>query len=374
MKPVPALLRLFLWSAGILALGYAFAKTQGGFSGWFLFTAAAAILVYEWSVALAGMAGWRVEVKPEREEMWEGDAVEVEIAWRRPWWGWFVWAHVSTPVPEVRLTLPPGAGTGKKRLACAEISRGRYPLSPVTLELSDFFGLYHVRREMEGGPVLRVYPRPLVDGSWPLRHRGAGSRAVAGPGARPGMVPRPYRPGDRLHWIHWRATAARGTLYAREAESGEGVRRIVCLDLRSGAYGGASGDFETALRLAAALAIAEGGGAPLCGMWTTEGWWAPVKAGVPLWPAVRDRLADARWTGEGAPGAGGSGRAVPDRAIREVQVHPGDDVRVLTGVEGAREWEKVRNLWTARGARVALYAVRSGRPDPGTEGREGDLR
>ncbi|MBX6396353.1 MAG: hypothetical protein IRY98_11755, partial [Alicyclobacillaceae bacterium] len=171
MKPGWAYLRVSLWTVALLALGYGFAKTQGGFVGWYLFAVVAVIFAYEWTVVLFGRRGWRVEVTPVAESAWTGEDLEVELTWRRPWWnGWLTWAHLAVDSVSVRWVVPPGECRGSRRVRTGPLARGEYPLSPVVIEVSDFFGLYHVRRELPGGPTVQVYPQPLTDPAV-LRHR-----------------------------------------------------------------------------------------------------------------------------------------------------------------------------------------------------------
>lgn len=377
MRKAWACLRVSMWTVAVLAPGYAFAKIQGGFVGWYLFAVAAVLFAYEWAVVIAGARRWTVAVVPAREFLWTGEKLEVELRWRRPGWSaWLTWGQIAVESVGLHCMLSPGQRQGSRRVTLGAPNRGEYPLSPAVVEVSDFFGLYHLRREIPGGPAVVVYPRPLADGAM-LRSWRSGPAMTRRGEERPGMAPRPYRPGDRLNWIHWRATAARGVLQSREAEAGDPSRWVVCLDLRRKAYGADPEAFETAIR-AAATAVLERGDSRGGGMWTTQGWWGPGPHETgPLWPAVRRALAAARWSETPEGGAFGEAEAV-HRAVREVRLRMGDAAVIITGEAGAREWEPILGRWRSRGVGAMLYVAR-GAPEgrsaakgvhaPGTGGK-----
>ncbi|CAB3389460.1 DUF58 domain-containing protein [Kyrpidia spormannii] len=359
MRAALAYLRVVGWTMVVLAMGYAFAKIQGGFSGWYLFAVVAVLFVYEWMAVWTSTRGWEVAVAADKESLWAGEELVVELRWRRwRWASWLTWARVKVGAAEWATVLPPGDWAGRRQVPMGPLARGEYRLAPAEVEISDFFGLYHVRMKVGNGPTVVVYPQPLEDraGLQILRapaHKGFREE-------RPGMTARPYRPGDRLNWIHWRATAARGLLQSREAEAGDPGRWVVCLDLRRQAYAGDPEAFEQAVRAATAVVL-ERDRSGEGGFWTTDGWWVRGPRGKgPLWPAVRRALAAARW---GEP-AGEKGGALVDRVIREVGLRVGEEAIVITGKAGAEEWEEVIRRWRGRGGEAVLYVAR------GTEGRE----
>ncbi|MFE6776124.1 DUF58 domain-containing protein [Streptomyces sp. NPDC057702] len=138
--------------------------------------------------------------------------------------------------------------------------RGRYPLGPLQLRLTDPFGMCELTRAFSGYDTLTVVPRvePLppvrLSGEAPGygdgRHR---SLALAG---EDDVIPRGYRHGDDLRRVHWRSTARHGELMVRREEQPQRARCTVLLDTRRLAYQGAGPDspFEWAVSGAASAA------------------------------------------------------------------------------------------------------------------------
>ncbi|MDQ1705009.1 MAG: hypothetical protein QOF18_1375, partial [Frankiaceae bacterium] len=100
--------------------------------------------------------------------------------------------------------------------------RGRYRIGPLTVRLTDPFGLCELTRSFSSADLLVVTPQvvPLPDvrlgGDW----AGAGesrARSVATSGEDDAAT-REYRRGDDLRRVHWRSTARTGELMVRREE------------------------------------------------------------------------------------------------------------------------------------------------------------
>ncbi|MCZ2526516.1 DUF58 domain-containing protein [Streptomyces sp. HB2AG] len=139
--------------------------------------------------------------------------------------------------------------------------RGRYPLGPLQLRLSDPFGMCELTRSFSGQETLTVVPRvqPLA----PVRlsgeaagHGDSRTRALALAG-EDDAIPRGYRHGDDLRRVHWRSTARYGELMVRREEQPQRSRCTVLLDTRAAAHRGAGPDspFEWAVSGAASVAV-----------------------------------------------------------------------------------------------------------------------
>ncbi|MEU8546823.1 DUF58 domain-containing protein [Streptomyces roseoverticillatus] len=139
--------------------------------------------------------------------------------------------------------------------------RGRYPLGPLQLRLTDPFGMCELTRGFSAYDTLTVVPHtePLP----PVRPGGAGpghgdglrrSPALAG---EDDVIPRGYRHGDDLRRVHWRSTARHGELMVRREEQPRRARCTVLLDTRRTAYEGAGpgAPFEWAVSGAASVAV-----------------------------------------------------------------------------------------------------------------------
>ena len=120
--------------------------------------------------------------------------------------------------------------------------RGRFRVGPLTVRLTDPFGLCELTRAFTSSEPLVVTPRvqALPDvrlgGEW----AGAGEslmRSVATSGEDDAAT-REYRLGDDLRRIHWRSTARRGELMVRREEQPWQSRAVILLDSRAGIHHG----------------------------------------------------------------------------------------------------------------------------------------
>ncbi|MEE4541593.1 DUF58 domain-containing protein [Streptomyces sp. V4-01] len=138
--------------------------------------------------------------------------------------------------------------------------RGRYPLGPLQLRLTDPFGMVELTRSFSAYDTLTVVPRvePLPAVRLAGESSGYGesrtrSLALAGDDD---VIPRGYRHGDDLRRVHWRSTAKYGELMVRREEQPHRARCTVLLDTRKEAFFGAGPDsaFEWAVSGAASIA------------------------------------------------------------------------------------------------------------------------
>ncbi len=100
--------------------------------------------------------------------------------------------------------------------------RGRYPLGPLQLRLTDPFGMVELTRSFSAFDTLTVVPRvePLPAVRLAGESSGYGesrTRALAFSG-EDDVIPRGYRHGDDLRRVHWRSTAKYGELMVRREE------------------------------------------------------------------------------------------------------------------------------------------------------------
>ncbi|MFE4514905.1 DUF58 domain-containing protein [Kitasatospora sp. NPDC056783] len=139
--------------------------------------------------------------------------------------------------------------------------RGRYPLGPLQLRLSDPFGMCEVARAFTASDVLTVVPQvqalPAVrlSGEWTGQGE-SHSRTLALAGDDD-VILREYRPGDDLRRVHWRSTARYGELMVRREEQPQQARATVLLDTRETAHRGSgpASSFEWAVSCAASVTV-----------------------------------------------------------------------------------------------------------------------
>lgn len=137
--------------------------------------------------------------------------------------------------------------------------RGRYPLGPLQLRLSDPFGMCELTRSFNASDLLTVVPQvqQLPDVRLPGERAGHGdtnARALALSGDDD-VIPREYRQGDDLRRVHWKSTARYGELMVRREEQPLQARAAVLLDTRHLAHRGTGpgSSFEWAVSCAASV-------------------------------------------------------------------------------------------------------------------------
>ncbi|WP_329458295.1 DUF58 domain-containing protein [Streptomyces sp. NBC_01497] len=167
--------------------------------------------------------------------------------------------YVLGPRPRFVLDRVEAGGRREVSYRVRSDLRGRYPLGPLQLRLTDPFGMCELTRSFSSFDTLTVVPRtePLP----PVRLSGDSSgfgdgrlRSLALAG-EDDMIPRGYRHGDDLRRVHWRSTARYGELMVRREEAPRRARCTVLLDTRAGAYLGTGPDsaFEWAVSGAASV-------------------------------------------------------------------------------------------------------------------------
>ncbi|MFG3076841.1 DUF58 domain-containing protein [Streptomyces sp. NPDC048225] len=139
--------------------------------------------------------------------------------------------------------------------------RGRYPLGPLQLRLTDPFGLCELTRSFSSYDTLTVVPRvealPPVRLSGEAKGYGEGRQRSLALAGDDDVIPRGYRYGDDLRRVHWRSTARYGELMVRREEQPQRARCTVLLDTRVVAFEGAGPDsaFEWAVSGAASVLV-----------------------------------------------------------------------------------------------------------------------
>ncbi|MET7380107.1 DUF58 domain-containing protein [Streptomyces sp. NPDC005526] len=139
--------------------------------------------------------------------------------------------------------------------------RGRYPLGPLQLRLTDPFGMCELTRSFSAFDTLTVVPRvtplPPVRLSGEAKGYGDGRQRSLALAGEDDVIPRGYRHGDDLRRVHWRSTARYGELMVRREEQPQRARCTVLLDTRYIAFRGAGPEsaFEWAVSGAASVLV-----------------------------------------------------------------------------------------------------------------------
>jgi uncharacterized protein (DUF58 family) len=137
--------------------------------------------------------------------------------------------------------------------------RGRFSIGPLTIRITDPFGLVELRRAFSDvgtlivtPPVYQIPPVRLA-GEW----NGSGEsrpRAITTAGDEDVTV-RAYRDGDDMRRVHWRATAHHGELMVRREEQPWQSRASILLDTRLSGHAGDGPDSSLEWAVSAAASI-----------------------------------------------------------------------------------------------------------------------
>nr|WP_281352204.1 DUF58 domain-containing protein [Phytoactinopolyspora alkaliphila] len=137
--------------------------------------------------------------------------------------------------------------------------RGTFPIGPLTIRLTDPFGLVELRRAFSDvatlivTPTVWALPTVRLSGEWSSSGE-TRPRAIATAGEEDATV-RAYRDGDDMRRVHWRATAHHGELMVRREEQPWQSRATILLDTRLGGHAGEGPDSSLEWAVSAAASI-----------------------------------------------------------------------------------------------------------------------
>ncbi|MGB0100114.1 MAG: DUF58 domain-containing protein [Nocardioides sp.] len=171
-------------------------------------------------------------------------------------------------VPYVLGTRPrfvvEGIGRGWKKTVTYQVRsdvRGRFEVGPMSVRVTDPFGLVELGRTFRTTVPLTVTPRTVPLPQIPLGGAWTGSgdnrpRAFA-TGSAEDVTVRDYRRGDDLRRVHWRSSARMGELMVRREEQPWQSRATLFLDNRTIAHRGhgIASSLEAAVSAAASIAV-----------------------------------------------------------------------------------------------------------------------
>ncbi|GAA3832680.1 DUF58 domain-containing protein [Streptomyces chiangmaiensis] len=169
--------------------------------------------------------------------------------------------YVLGPRPRFVLDRVEAGGRREVSYRVRSDLRGRYPLGPLQLRLSDPFGMCELTRSFSTYDTLTVIPRveplPPVRLTGEAKGYGDGRQRSLALAGEDDVIPRGYRHGDDLRRVHWRSTARYGELMVRREEQPQRARCTVLLDTRGIAFQGSGPDsaFEWAVAGAASTLV-----------------------------------------------------------------------------------------------------------------------
>jgi uncharacterized protein (DUF58 family) len=169
--------------------------------------------------------------------------------------------YVLGPRPRFVLDRVEAGGRREVSYRVRSDLRGRYPLGPLQLRLTDPFGMCELSRSFSTYDTLTVIPRveplPSVRLTGEAKGYGDGRQRSLALAGEDDVIPRGYRHGDDLRRVHWRSTARYGELMVRREEQPQRARCTVLLDTRGIAFRGSGPDsaFEWAVAGAASALV-----------------------------------------------------------------------------------------------------------------------
>ena len=242
--------------------------------------------------------------------------------------------------------------------------RGRYRLGPLTLQLSDPFGLFHYHRVDPRTREMVIYP-PLV--RLPALERPRGQRGGVARAALLNILPTPnagtvrdYRQGDPLNYIHWRGVARTGKLLVKEFDQEMAGAVWIVLDLaRTAQFGqGADATEELGIVLAGSLAhllLAEGRTVGLFAQGAERHIVPPGRGREHVWAFMRT-LVDVHATGD---------LALPDALSTLRMMQTGRQAAVVITPDTSGAWAgSFVGLTGGGAAALALLLAAADQPQP----------
>jgi len=171
-------------------------------------------------------------------------------------------------VPYVLGTRPrfvvEGIGAGWRESVSYQVRsdvRGHFEIGPMSVRVTDPFGLVELGRTFRTTVPLTVTPRTVALPQIPLGGAWTGSgdnrpRAFA-TGSAEDVTVREYRQGDDLRRVHWRSSARVGELMVRREEQPWQSRATLFLDNRASSHRGQgiASSLESAVSAAASIAV-----------------------------------------------------------------------------------------------------------------------
>jgi uncharacterized protein (DUF58 family) len=236
------------------------------------------------------------------------------------------------------VVAPLGAGeTVRATYRLPTESRGVLPVGPLSVDVSDPFGL--AVASTAGAPVVELTVWPAIDEIASLPHT-SGDDPHGGTDHPNALVAagddfyalREYVVGDDLRHVHWRSTARRDELMVRQDEMPWQGRATILLDTRADAHTRAT--FEAAVSAAASIVVA----------------------------CSKRRFLLRLLTTGGADSGTGAGSAHVENILEQLATVHTDDVGQLAGAAAA-----LRRAGASGGALTVLLGGKS--DDPDTVGR-----
>ncbi len=216
----------------LLVVSFVFAMFQGGFVSWFLFYSFLPFAIYTFLLQFHSMKNIEVRRSFKRDEYSYGDMIEVEITVIRKSAFPLVYLIVEDQVPERFLTqfnlnhkfifFPLWKQEFQFSYTIPSAIRGEHDFNNVILKTGDILGFYTKETRISCFNRLLVFPhyeRITYKQLEAVYEEGQNSSPVRNYNEAAIVSGiREYSPGDRMSWIHWKATARKNEIMTKEFE------------------------------------------------------------------------------------------------------------------------------------------------------------
>lgn len=291
---------LIAWNRGIALLYGSFALLL-------------ATIAVAWLAPRINVAGLHASRHYPREGR-VGESLRLSLTLATRGWPWRYMLEIEDRLPfapgqAVRLFLPNVGRESRFEYDAPCLLRGRYRLAEVGVASGFPLGLARATRtlacESSGWqPVVTIYPRTLAVGTLVMQASagGDGSRPASPHGRDLFREIRPYRHGDNVRDVHWRASARTGDLLVKEFDQVDARELLLVLDLDPDVHAGegARHTLEYAVEICASLAssaVARGQAVGLAGGLDPIGLpalWIPPAHGARHLRSLLEALVDVR--------------------------------------------------------------------------------
>lgn len=213
------------------AVVFVFWQFQGGFVSGFLFYAVTLLVGYEVAVFFLAGKDLRVQRELPVHSAVAGGKLEVRMKGKVPFPHPLIWVRMEEVLPPalqkvagnpIEVLFPGWRREWTTGYTLKPLPRGEHHFREIRVVMGDLFGLVTVERRFALEATLMVYPVRREVKNWRSAmamhpsDNSRRSRAIVDASSVVGV--RDWKPGDRLNWIHWKATARVQELKSKEFE------------------------------------------------------------------------------------------------------------------------------------------------------------
>jgi uncharacterized protein (DUF58 family) len=267
----------------LLLVTFSFAMFQGGFVSWFLFYSVLPLVLYSVAMAFYPIQRLKIERIISKEKLMAGEEVEITILVTRRSNFPLFYVVLEDVLPEALLRETRYEGNThqiqsrilmfplfRKRLEYSytinPAPRGLFKFDQIMVKTGDIFGFVLKSTSVSVKDQIFVYPQYQDIERWEngkmlqTGMKKVGKRSFTDYTSTVSV--RDYVAGDRMNWLHWKASARSNKLLTKVFEQQRNDDFVIVLDHCEKSYGANDWLFERGVSLAASLvhfSISKGG-------------------------------------------------------------------------------------------------------------------